>query len=260
MTKEFKAYSIHYSCDGFYDGGAVAPTICCIAMYNIKTDRLITFSIDRGLKLGLSLIQSEEKLLRDFVDFCKQRRNLFFAHWNMNSLQYGFKAITARCENFGINMFNINECLNFNLDEVSKYNLLDTFDCISYNSSSVLSGKQELICFNKRNYGLVRLSTEAKAIGISQLFKNYTNGEWLTEKEQPIDVETELINTPTALKLYKLLNDIYFSDQEIKEMLNLLKTDENKMFIANIIEKGKRDKKLIQFLAFEYMNKKHLAI
>lgn len=260
MTKEFKAYSIHYSCNGFYDGGAIAPTICCIAMYNIKTDRLITFSIDRGLKLGLSLIQSEEKLLKDFVDFCKQRRNLFFAHWNMNSLQYGFKAITARCENFGINMFNINECLNFNLEEVSKYNLLDTFDCISYNSSSVLSGKQELICFNKRNYGLVRLSTEAKAIGISQLFKNYTNGEWLTEKEQPIDVETQLINTPTALKLYKLLNDIYFSDQEIKEMLNLLKTDENKMFIANIIEKGKRDKKLIQFLAFEYMNKKHLAI
>lgn len=92
------------------------------------------------------------------------------------------------------------------------------------------------------------------------LFRNYTNGDWLTENEQTINIEKELINTPTSLKLYKLLNDIYFSDQEIKEMLNLLKTDENKEFLINLIENNKKDKNLLQFLAQEYMNKKQIKI
>ena len=260
MAKEFNAFSIHYSCNGFYDGGAVAPTICCLALCNIKNDKLYTFSIDKGLKEGLSLIKSEEKLLKEFVRFCTKKENLFLVHWNMNSLQYGFNVISARCENFGIEMFNLKECLNFDLNQQSKFYLLDTFGCISYNNSCLLSGKQELNCFNKRNYGLVRLSTEAKAIGLCKLFRNYTNGDWLTENEQTINIEKELINTPTGLKLYKLLNDIYFSDQEIKEMLNLLKTDENKEFLINLIEKGKKDKNLLQFLAQEYMNKKQLKI
>lgn len=92
------------------------------------------------------------------------------------------------------------------------------------------------------------------------LFRNYTNGDWLTENEQTINIEKELIKTPTALKLYKQLKDIYFSDQEIKEMLNLLKTDENKEFLINLIENNKKDKNLLQFLAQEYMNKKQIKI
>ena len=163
-------------------------------------------------------------------------------------------------KNFGIEMFDYENCLNFDLNEHSKFYLLDTFGCISYNNSSILSGKEELKCFNKRNYGLVKLSTEAKAIGLCKLFRNYTNGDWLTQNEQSINVEKELIKTPTALKLYKLLKDIYFSDQEIKEMLKLLKTDENKAFLINLIENNKKDKNLLIFLAQEYMNKKQIKI
>ena len=35
--QEQNTYAIHYSCNGFYCGGAVAPTLCCIAMTNLKT-------------------------------------------------------------------------------------------------------------------------------------------------------------------------------------------------------------------------------
>ena len=36
--KERDTYSIHYSCNGFYSGDAVAPVICCIAMVNLKSN------------------------------------------------------------------------------------------------------------------------------------------------------------------------------------------------------------------------------
>ena len=43
-------------------------------------------------------------------------------------------------------------------------------------------------------------------------------------------------------------------------MLKLLKTDENKEFLINLIENNKKDKNPLIFLAQEYMNKKQIKI
>ena len=53
LTKgqEANTYSIHYSCNGFYDGGAVAPTICCIALTNLKSGELHTFALQNYIKI-----------------------------------------------------------------------------------------------------------------------------------------------------------------------------------------------------------------
>lgn len=34
--QEENVYIIHYSCDRFYKGGAIAPTICSIVLVNLK--------------------------------------------------------------------------------------------------------------------------------------------------------------------------------------------------------------------------------
>ena len=255
MKKDFNVYSIHYSCNSLYGGGTLAPTICCISLCNIKTKEMISFSIEEGLKQGLSLVKSEEKLLEKFTKFGKKLENPFFAHWEMNSLEFGFKAIIARCENFGIEPFDLNNVLDFNLSGESKYYLKDTLELIGCKKPSYLTGKQEAACFDKREFSAIKRSTESKASGLAELFVNYTEGAWIEGAKTPEQVE-KTISTPTAVKLYKLLNDLYFSHHKIEELMNLLKTDEDKLFLINTIEKKKSDNNLLELLAYEYMNKK----
>ena len=94
--REQDAYTIHYSCSGFYNGGAYAPTICSIAAVNYGTRELHTFALNNYLIQGKSLIESEQLMLKDFVDFYQNLSNPIFVHWNMDGLEYGFNAIRAR--------------------------------------------------------------------------------------------------------------------------------------------------------------------
>lgn len=57
--KERETYSIHYSCNGFYYGGAVAPAICCIAMTNLKTLEKHVFALHNYIINGKCLVDAE---------------------------------------------------------------------------------------------------------------------------------------------------------------------------------------------------------
>lgn len=259
MNKKYDIYSIHYSCSGFYNGGAVAPTICCIALYNIKTNKIKAFSLQNGIKQGKSIIESEQILLQEFVEFFGSIKNPFIIHWGMDSLEFGFKAIMARCENFGIDEVNLDKIIDFNLAKYSNYNLLGTLEINDCKSVSVLSGKEEVLCFNKRDYNMVKHSTETKAYGLAEVFKKYVDGNWSPNKETSENTEKELINTPTGLKLYKMLSDITSSAEQIYKIINILKTDSDKEYIIKVIEQGKTNINLLEFLAYEYMNGKKVA-
>jgi len=259
MNKKYDIYSIHYSCSGFHNGGAVAPTICCIALYNIKTKKMKSFSLQEGIKQGKSIMESEQMLLQEFVEFVNNINTPFLIHWNMDSLEYGFKAIMARCENFGIEDIDISKVIDFNLFKYSNFSLLDTLENNNCKSVSVLSGKEEAFCFNKRDYKSVTLSTEAKAYGLAEVFKKYVDGNWAYDGGKSENIETELVNTPTAVKLYKMLSDITTSAEQIYNILKVLKTDEDKLFIIQAIEQGKTNINLLEFLACEYMNSKKVA-
>lgn len=100
--KEHDTYTIHYSCDGFYNGGAYAPAICTISLVNYATKELHSFALNNYLVQGKSLIESEQLMLKDFVGLYQNLNNPIFVHWNMDGLEYGFNAIRARAENFGI--------------------------------------------------------------------------------------------------------------------------------------------------------------
>ena len=234
MNKKYDIYSIHYSCSGFYRGGAISPTICCIALYNIKTKNLTSFSLQDGINQGLSMIDSERLLLNSFVEFFNKIETPFLIHWNMGMLEYGFKAIMARCENFGITNLNINNSIDFDLAKYSSFNLLSTLAVNNCKKVTTLSGKEEASCFNKRDYNLVKLSTEAKAYGLAEVFKKYVNGNWSYDNESCEQTEKTLVNTPTSLKLYKMLCDITSSSEQVHNILNTLKTDTDKEYLIKI--------------------------
>ena len=169
--QEANTYSIHYSCDGFYDGGAVAPTICCIALTNLKSGELHTFALHNYVIEGKCLIEAEKQLLTDFVNFYNNLKNPIFVHWRMNGSEFGFKAINARCENYGIYNLSFLNIKTIDLDfyiYVSLNEALKRCDC---SNPYILYGKDEVYYFNKRNYNAIRLSTESKSLGINNILK-----------------------------------------------------------------------------------------
>lgn len=175
--KEQDTYAIHYSCDGFYNGGAYAPAICSIAVVNYTTRELHTFALNNYLIQGKSLVESEQQLLKDYVDFYKSLSNPILVHWNMDGLEYGFNAIRARAENFGLYDFDLTKIKDYNLSTVFHTNLMTSLEQNNCKRITVLNGKDEAICFNKRAFEIVKMSTEGKAIGLSVLFEKYLSND-----------------------------------------------------------------------------------
>ncbi len=175
--REQDTYAIHYACECFYNGGAIAPAICAISLVNMKTKEQHTFALHNYILQGKSLIDSEKHLLEDFVNFYKSLNNPLFIHWAMDSLEYGFKAIYARAENFGIYDFDLSKMQDINLKNYIDYSLVKSLEINNCKRISVLNGKDEAMCFNKRDYNLVKQSIEGKVLGILDLFEKYLNND-----------------------------------------------------------------------------------
>ena len=175
--REQDTYTVHYSCDGFYDGGAYAPAICSIALVNYATKELHTFAMNNYIVQGKSLIESEKLMLKDFVDFYKNLNNPIFVHWNMDSLEFGFNAIRARMENFGLHDFDLTKIKDYNLCTVFHTSLITSLEQNHCKRVTVLTGRDEAICFNKRAFEMVKMSTEGKTLGLSDLFEKYLSND-----------------------------------------------------------------------------------
>lgn len=247
---EQNIFSIHYSCSGFYNGGSLAPSICCIALYDINKEKLHSFNIDKYLKQGKSLMESEKLMLKDFVKFFNTISKGFFVHWLMDGPTFGFKAIYARCENFGIEELGIYDINAFNLSDSIGFTLLDALEENNCKKVTVLSGKDEATGFHNKNYKLVALSTEAKAYGLAELFKKFTSGNWNKSEK----TEKELINTPNGIKLYKMLCDISSSQEKIYEIMSMLKTDEDRESVINFIDNDYVNINIVEFYIHQLIN------
>lgn len=120
-------YFIHYASDGFYNSTTPAPKISCIAVFNNTLEKRIKFSIDDYIGNN-SVEQSEILLLKEFKNFIEQRPNIAFIHWNMNLDGFGFKALTVRANELGIEFPNI-----------PQENLFDLASYVAYLSEKRLS-------------------------------------------------------------------------------------------------------------------------
>lgn len=110
LIKEAKAhpenfYIIHYSCQSLYDDNeALSPRITSIAVAHFATEQVISFSTHSvAEELGIErenvrdrFDKVEMKLLTDFYDFVRDRRDKHWIHWNMRNLTYGFEHLEHR--------------------------------------------------------------------------------------------------------------------------------------------------------------------
>ena len=183
--REKETFAIHYACSGFYNGGAVAPAICSIVLTNIKSNEKHIFAVHNYIVEGKCIIDAEKQLLTDFTTFFNTLKNPILVHWNMSGLEYGFKAIRGRCENYGIFNITFSDIDMINLDdEIELYSLLGALTHNNCSSADLLSGKEEVSCFNQRNYNAVKLSTEAKSKGLAKLFNKLINIDLDTDSNE----------------------------------------------------------------------------
>ena len=79
---------IHYACESFLDVEKGSPTIVSIAVKDLFSGQVTTFA--------LCDYESEESMLKAYLQFLNDNRDHLFVHWNMNDSVYGFKAIENR--------------------------------------------------------------------------------------------------------------------------------------------------------------------
>ena len=92
-------YIVHYSCQSLNDDNeGLSPRITSIGVTHFATEQTVSFSthaIAEEMGIARENVQEqfdkvEEKLLRDFYGFLRDRRDKFWVHWNMRNLTYGF--------------------------------------------------------------------------------------------------------------------------------------------------------------------------
>lgn len=98
-------YIIHYSCQSLNDDNeGLSPRITSIGITHFATEQTVSFSthaIAEEMAIVREHVQMEfdkveEKLLRDFYSFVRDRRDKFWVHWNMRNLTYGFEHLEHR--------------------------------------------------------------------------------------------------------------------------------------------------------------------
>ena len=103
-------YIVHYSCQSLNDDNeGLSPRITSIGVTHFATEQTVSFSthaIAEEMGIARENVQEqfdkvEEKLLRDFYGFLRDRRDKFWVHWNMRNLTYGFEHLEHRYRDLG---------------------------------------------------------------------------------------------------------------------------------------------------------------
>lgn len=99
-------FIVHYSCESFYESKKDSFKIASIAVRNINSGQVSSFSIHLSAEkhkvdLTSNYEEAEKKLLDDYFSFLRANQNSYWVHWNMRDSNYGFKAIEHRYEVLG---------------------------------------------------------------------------------------------------------------------------------------------------------------
>ncbi|MBZ0164627.1 MAG: hypothetical protein K8H74_18180 [Notoacmeibacter sp.] len=98
-------YIIHYSCQSLYDDNdGLSPRITSIAITHYSTEQTLSFSthaMAEQLHIERQNVKErfddiEKELLNEFYKFIRDRRDMYWIHWNMRNLTYGFEHIEHR--------------------------------------------------------------------------------------------------------------------------------------------------------------------
>ncbi len=195
LTKTFlnnmDYYFIHYASEGFYNGSSPAPKISCIVIYNdseLNKDKKRFSPMDY---LEENDLESAERLCLEKFKQIISNPSTCFIHWNMNMEGFGFKAISARAKDLGIDMPEITNDRLFDLSSYVAYlseKRLSIKQVLWFNSlldNDFLDGKTEAEYAKEGRFEEIFKSVNAKVIGLSMLIDEIKNNTLKTENPFP---------------------------------------------------------------------------
>lgn len=172
---------IHYSCESFYDiQDGHTPRITSIAVYDYATAQTDSFSIHKMAEkahVEMKDIAShhdelERAMLDEFFSYAKEHGHVFWIHWSMRDMNYGFKAIEHRYSVLGGTPYKIPDEKKVDLsrllihcygDKYTEHPRMETlFAANDVNVKDYLNGKQEAAAFSNHEYVKLHMSTLRK--------------------------------------------------------------------------------------------------
>lgn len=86
-------YAVHYACEDFYEVRDKPPGISAIALEGVNSGEVLVYSvIDRSSEN----VEREKYVLHNYFSFLQKHTDARLVHWNMNSADFGFRALANR--------------------------------------------------------------------------------------------------------------------------------------------------------------------
>lgn len=185
---------IHYSCESFYDiHDGHTPRITSIAVYHYASGQTESFSIHKAaekLHVNLQEIEKhfdelEHNMLKEFFEYAEKQHNMFWIHWNMRDINYGFKAIEHRFSVLGGTPFKILDSQKIDLARkliecygvgyIGHPRMESLLEKNHMKAKDYLSGQEEAIAFENHEYIKLHMSTLRKVDVFANLLNRAIN-------------------------------------------------------------------------------------
>jgi len=205
FIKELKSnpkrfYIIHYSCQNFYDDSQrLSPRITSIAIQHHSSGQALSFSMHVvAEELGVSrddvidnFDKIERKLLEDFYEFIRNRRDKYWVHWNMRNQTYGFEHIQHRYRILtkeDAPIVPVESRVNLNDMVVSKYGdqyadhpkMINLMMMNEGRHRHFMTGEEEVSAFEKKEFIRMHNSTLCKVGFFSTVISRMITGQLRT--------------------------------------------------------------------------------
>lgn len=194
-----KCYIIHYSCESFITSHGRTPRVTSICIRNLKTAQTKSYSIHLQAQIsGLDFNNLtdgehdslEKDMLNEFSNLVKSYPSHKWIHWNMRDSNYGFEAINNRIRILGGQQFDIADDFKYDFPIIlghiytygyeknkPKGRLLNLSERNKITTQNAITGQEEAIAFENKEYLKLHMSTLKKVDIIASIIHRVENDE-----------------------------------------------------------------------------------
>jgi hypothetical protein len=183
-------YTVHYACESWHEAKDRPVGISCISLAHVNSGSEMTVSVtDRKLDSELYVLQS-------FFDFLRHNSDARLLHWNMNSSDFGFRAIenryrfldgTAPVKHPSERLYDLDDLIasRYGKGYADHPKLINIAKINEYHTRYFLNGGDEASKYKVGEHGDIRRSVAEKAHLLAFLAKRLLDGTLQTKGSGP---------------------------------------------------------------------------
>lgn len=178
-----RVFAVHYACENLFTARDKPPAIAAIAFQDI-------FSLDAAVYCQTDRAENGERhVLESYKRFLAEHPDARLIHWNMNSAEFGFRALSNRfahvipdadppIEHPADREIDLDDlmALGYGRDFADHPKLVNIAKLNDFQTQYFLSGKEEADRFEKGDLAAVRRSVAEKAKLLTFLTKRLVDG------------------------------------------------------------------------------------